>query len=446
MLTSRSQVNKRFISAIVSLDDREINPNVIDVARDGSFADFMVIAKRYKVTKEPFYEHFENEDVSQVLTFDTGGVTGSGTATLTVTITTTGYARRGQQFLFANGKVGMINSAITTASNKDSFTITSVDGTNLTAVAGDKIAPLAIVVGEKASFTTDLAHGLVKYSNQYGTFADSISLSDVQINSAVTIGGGYYQSYLNLEQAKRFKLAMSGILISGVKSVNQYGTASPTLVDENGNSVQTTNGVYTETVAYGVNDQVTTLGTPVMADLDDLLDQLLAVKAPKDYMLLSPDRAWRKYDDLLKNLGSSGVTSARLNMDGVDVNYNVQQLTKGSFNLKFTPFNLADHPQMFNFTGSSAIGKTIMGIPESGKVKVQATGGSGSEEPYVQIRYAPNPVAAQNRGSEYIQETWSGALAPVPNGTVNEWRTSFYARQGVEVNAAKHLFNHRVLS
>lgn len=446
MSISRSQTNKRLVSAIASLDDREINPNIIDVANDDAgFDDLMMVLKRYKVTTEPFYENFVNDDVQQVIVFDSGGVAGSGTATLTVTITTTGFVKQGDKILFANDKVGMINSAITTGSSKDSFTITSVDGSNLTAVAADKVTVLATVVGERSSGTDILSYGLTKYFNQYETMRDGISLSDVQMNSKVTVGDGYYTFYQAQQQARQFKLRMSATFLAGVKSVNQYGTATPTLTDKDGNSVQTTGGVNSEVVTYGINDTVATPGTVLMTDLGDLLDQILAVKGPKNYVMLTPDKAWRKYDDLFKSLGSSAtIASARLNMDSTEVNYNVSKVTYGTFMLQIANLKLLDHPQQFGFTGSSTIGKSIYGIPND-KVKVQNAGGQGSEEVRIGIRYAPNP-GPKNQGTEYIQETHTGGLAPGgATSEVQELKVSFIARQGVEVLGAKQLFKHRVL-
>lgn len=445
MSISRGQVTKRLVSAIASLDDREINPNIIDVANDSAgFDDLMMVLKRYKVTTEPFYENFVNDDVQQVLVFDAAGVAGSGTPTLTVTITTTGFVKQGDKIYFNNDKVGMINSAITTGAGKDSFTITSVDGSNLTAVAADKITVLATVVGERSDSPASLTYGLTKYFNQYETMRDDISLTDVQMNSKVTVGDGYYTFYQAQQQARQFKLRISATFLAGVKSVNQYGTASPTLVDKDGNSVQTTGGLNSEIVTYGINDTVTTPGTPVFADIDDMLDQILAVKGPKDYVMLTPDKAWRKYDTIWKNLGSSGVTSARLNMDGMEVNYNVNNVHYGTFNLSYAPLMLLDHPQQFGFTGSGTIGKSMYGIPKD-KVKVQSAGGNGSTEVRVGVRYAPNP-GPKNQGTEYIQEIHTGALAAQPTNAIQELKIDFIARQGLEVLGAKQLLKHRVLA
>lgn len=177
MSFTRSTTDKKLVTAIAYMDTREINPNLINQACDNGFDDLMLAIKRYKPTKQADYHHFVNEDVLQVLEFDTGGVAGSGTPTLTVTITSTGFARRGLKLLFENDAVGMINSAITTAGGKDSFTITSVNGGNLTAAAGDKVSAIGIVVGEGSKEVQSINYGQTKYFNQIETLRDKRKIS-----------------------------------------------------------------------------------------------------------------------------------------------------------------------------------------------------------------------------------------------------------------------------
>ena len=445
MATSRAITDKKLVTGIAYMDTREINPALADEACDSGMDDFMMAVKRYKVTKQPDYHRFVNENALQRVVFDAGGVAGSGTATLTVTITTTGFVRRGDKFLFSNGKVGMINSAVTTGSSKDSFTITSVDGSNLTAVAGNTIVPIGLVVGEKSDEVQTLNYGQTKYFNQVETLRDKTEISDIQMKSTVEIGNGYYTYTQSEQQAISFKLKLSATLVAGVKSVNQYGTASPSLVDQNGNSVQTTGGMANEVIAYGVNDTVATPGTVINADIDDLLDQLNAVKAPSNYLVMSPDSAWRKYDDYFKNLGSSGITSARLNMDGSEVNLNVTKFQKGRFGLEFTPFRLLDHPELFNFSGSSNIGKCIWGIPKD-KVKTVGSEGAGGNDPRIGVRYLPNTFAARNQGTEYIREYYTGGMADTPTNGVQSKTCHIITQQGMEMIGTRQAFKQIVLA
>lgn len=444
MAFQQGTVNKKLVTAIAYMDTREINKGVIDIGMDGGFDGLMIAVKRYKPTTQPQYHHFTNENVLEVLEFDSV-TSGSGSPTVVVVTKTTGFARRGDKFLFSNGKVGMISTAITTASGKDSFSLKSVDGSNLTAVANDKISPIGLVVGEKSDAVDALVYGQTKYFNQIEILADKTSMTDVQMKSTVEVGDGYYMYTQAQEQAKSFKLKLSASLIAGVKSVNQFGTASSSLNDKDGNSVQTTGGIYNEIDTYGIADAVATPGTVLMSDVDDLLDNILAVKGPSDYLTLSPDAAWRKYDDMLQNLNSSGVTSARLNMDGNEVDYNVTKYKKGKFSIEFGSLPILDHPQLFNFPGASAIGKSLMGIPKD-KVKVDGPDGGSSIQPRIGVRYMPNPKANLNQGTEYVQEFETGGLARIPTSAEQVLNIHFLSRQGAECLGTKQMFRQRVLA
>ena len=445
MSFARSNTNKALVTGIAYMDTREINPNLIDVSRETGFDDLMMLIKRYKETKQPDYHHFVNEDVLQVVTFDTAGVAGSGTNTLTVTVTSTGFLRVDQKLLFKNGKMGKINSAITTAGGKDSFSIVSVDGSNLTAAAGDIVTVSGITVGEKSKSVDVINYGQTKYFNQLETLRDKTSITDIQLSATVEIGDGHYAHIQAIEQAKSFKLQLSATLTAGVKSVNTYGTSSASLTDKNGNSTQTTGGFVNEINSYGVLDTVITPGTVVNADVDALCDSLTAVKAPASYLILSPDKAWRQWDNYFKNLGSSGVVSARLNMDGQEVNYNVEKFTKGKFNFEFGKLDILDHPQLYNFTGASNVGKCVYGMPKD-KVKADAgpSGGSSSYEPRIGVRYFKNQNAGKNMGTEYVMETYDGRLAPNPTGDENALICHISTQQGMECLGTRQMFRQIV--
>lgn len=443
MSTTRGTTKKLLVTGIAYLDTREINPNVIDVAQETGFDDLMRVTGREKKTEQPNYHHFVNEDLHQVLTFDTGGVSGSGTATLTVTITGTGYARRDQKYKFANGKVGYINSAITTGSSKDSFTIKSVDGSNLTAADGDKISPLSIINGEGGSEVDALNYGLTKYFNLIEKMKDKTKITDIQKMSKVEVGTGYEAYRQAINQAQSFKQMISATMIAGVKSTSEFGVSANTILDQNSNVMQTTGGLDQEITTYGVNDTVATPGTVLMSDTDDLYDQLTAVKSPSDYLLLSPDAAWRKYSDMQKNLNSSGVESAQLQMDGQTVNYNVEKWQKGRYRFNMGELRILDHPQIFNFSGGSTISKTIYGMPTD-KVKVQT--GPGSSEVRVGIRYMANPQIGNGEGTNTIREWYTGSLAPTPTSGEDALVINYSTYQGLEALGTRQMFKQRVLA
>jgi hypothetical protein len=443
MSTTTGTTKKALITGIAYLDTREIEKNIADVSNEAGFDDFAQIIEGYRPTDQPSYHHFVNEDLFQVLTFDASGVTGSGTATLTVTITSTGFARTNLKLKFANGKMGYISSAITTASGKDSFTIKSVDGTNLTAVAGDTVAPFGITTGEGSDEVTALSYGLTKYYNFVEHMKDKTEISDIQEMATVEAGTGYEAFRQAIDQAQSFKSQISATLIGGVKSVNEFGTASPTVTDINGNSMQFTNGLASESGAYGVSADVASAGTYALTDVDALCDALTAVKAPSNYMQLCPDGAKRKASTMWKNMGSSGVTSSRLNWNGKEMDFNVDQVTHGKYTLEYGKLDNLDHPQLFKNT---AISKTIYGFPKD-KVKVQVgPGGAGGQLNRIGVRYMANKYASQNQGTAYVREWYTGANNDRPTSGKEVKTIHVSTTQGFEGIGFRHAFHQKVLS
>lgn len=442
MSTTVGATGKAKITGITYLDTREINKNVIDVANEGGFDDLMQIIDGYKPTEQANYHNFVNEDLFQVLTIDTGTVTGSGTATLTINTTSTGFARRDQKFKI-NGKQGKISSAITTASGKDSFTFTSVDGTNITASAGDKLYPMNIVTGEGSDEVTALSYGLTKYFNLVEHMKDKTEITDIQEMSMVEVGDGYVAHLEAITQAQAFKTQISNTLFTGVKSVNQYGTASPSLTDANGNSTQTTGGVTTEIGSYGVSADVASAGTYAITDVDATCDSLTAVKAPKRFLVLSSDAVKRKSDFMWKSLGSGGLNSIRINFDEKGKDFGVDQISYGGYEFNYDVLPLLNHPQLSAGTPES---KTQYGIPMD-KVKVQfGAGGKGGVERRVGVRYMPNPYASQNQGTAYVREWYTGANNDRPTSGKETKVCHISTTQGTEVLGARPMFHSKVLS
>lgn len=434
---------KALVTGIALLDTREINPNVFDVANEAGFDDLMQIAGRYKPTDQPNYHHFVNEDLFQQLVIDNAGVTGSGTPTLTITITATGFARRGLKLKFKDGKVGYISSAITTASSKDSFTVKSVDGTNLTAVAADKMNPMGIVTGEGSDEVDPMTYGLTKYYNLVEHMKDKTEITDIQKASKITVGDGYYAFLQAVNQAQAFKSQISATLIGGVKSVSEFGGTANLITDKDGNPMQTTGGLDGEIKAYGVNDSVATAGTVALSDYDDLCDQLTAVKAPHGFTVLSNDGAKRKTDTMWKNMNSAGISSVKLNFDGKEIDFNAESVGYGNFNFKYAYLKMLDHPQLFGGTG---IAKSIYGIPD-GSVKVQAgPGGAGGMEPRIGVRYMANNRVNANEGTNIIREWYTGALAPNPTSGKEVLTAHFSTTQGLEAIGTRQMFRQTVLA
>jgi hypothetical protein len=443
-MASSGVTDKKFISAIAMMDQREIFEKVIQVQNDPGLLDVLNLTSRKKPTKQPVYHHFVDESV-YILGDTTGAtVTGSGTATVVTTLTaaTSGYARKNDLVKFPNGKVGLISDK-STASSQDSLTIKSVDGTNLTHTAGQKLSFFSNAFGEMSKAPVNRKTGFTKYSNKTQIFREINVETDVQSVSTIEVefqGQNYIAVKNNFEKAAKIRSDINAAMIGGSMSATSFEDASPALTDPtNGGAVQTTRGLDDYVTSYGITDAVASAGTWTLADQGDLIDQFIAVKAPKNYMGFYSSKAKRKIDDHLKNLGSGGVTSGRLNVDGESLSLKTDSFEYGGFKFQFTCLPILDHPEIFSQTD---ISKSIYYVPE-GQVPVQG----GGTAPYMQIRYSNVPIRGKNLGSELISEWYDGALAPTgPVGEEAVWKTHWYSMQGLEVLGAQHMARQKVLA
>jgi hypothetical protein len=446
-MSSIGTVTKTFVSSTALLDKREILPMVSDIHNDAELTDIMWLAKRYKVADQGTYHNFVNEGL--YLLIDTTGatVTGSGTATVNTkaTAATSGFVRKGELIIFPNKKVGVITDITYNSSTGDLITIKSIDGTNLTHTAAQKLSPFSNVVGEKSKTPDNRRYGLTKYLNKLQIFRERNSITDVQNMSTVEVqfGGKNYIVYKDLfEKAIKHRADINAAMIGGVMSNLSWEDASPAFTDPiNSGNLQTTGGMdwYIET--YGVKDQVGTLGTVALADMEDFNSQMIAAKAPKNLWRFNSNAVGTKFDNMLKALGSSGqIQSAQMKVDGKSIDFTTTSFTYGNFNYEAVYLPILDHPDLFSQTN---IVKNAYYVPKD-KVKVHGPG--GGYQPRMQVRYQKAQVK-NNLGSEIYAEWHGGALAPTgPIGDELVWDTYWASTQGLEMLGVQHCARQTVLS
>ncbi len=163
---------------------------------------------------------------------------------------------------------------------------------------------------------------------------------------------------------------------------------------------------------------------------------MIAKRAPKDQLVVGSSKANRIYDVFLKNLGSSGVNSVRLVVDGNEIDFTVSQFTYGGFTINKACMPILDNPTMFAYVPT--IAKSMYWLPYNKRVKIYG----GGYDPALRVRYIPN----QNKwGNEMIGEAQDGALNPVnPTGTVQEWKTVYTSMQGLEFIAPQFALRQQV--
>lgn len=445
---AQGTLNKAFVSAISFLDQRDINPNLINITRDDQFTDIMKLVGRYKEAKVPIYNYFVNNNVfaDSVVTSVSSGY---GTAIMTVVLTsaTSGYARVGD--LVKSNNTNMVGQQawvkqVTSVSGVDTIVLQSVNNMPLYAVANDILSFSSNAFGEKSDSPVNRKYGVTRYINQVQIFREVDEITDVQKVSKIEVsinGQPYYTPLNHIYKLIALNGFISAQMIVGVQSTTLYSDSNPYLADANGNPIQTTMGLDQYVTTYGITSTVSSLGTVGFTDVNDLIDNWLAKKAPHQMMGWSGSRAKRPYDVWLKNLGSSGVNSVRMVIDGKTVDMEVDQFSYGNFEFDFVHLDLFDHPELMGPTVVPDINGSIYWVP---KDKVQVVG--GGMEARMQIRYLPKPMAGGNSLSNGIITEWhTGALAPIPTSSVMVWKTDWYTNQGLECLGVQHFQKQRVV-
>jgi len=438
------------MSLISLLIDDEINRSVVDIYNWEGFTDVMGLKGRYKESKQPVYHDYVNADIGIQLVVEST-TTGSSTLTVVVTSGTTGLVAKNYLVMFPNGKVGHIQG-IVTASDKDSLTIQSVDGTALTNVAGYKLDVFSKAVGEASIAGTNKRRSLTKYVNSVQIITNVNEETDIAKVSPVRVdfqGKPYFYLKNIIEKMMEWKGWVNGMCIGGTLGSTLFSDTSGTLVDpDGGGNVQTSRGLDQYTQTYGVNDTVASAGTWSLADHGDVIAQLLAVRAMiSNYELYMSSAVKQKVDNHLKNLGSSSVNSVVIQAAAnatTKMNFEVEEFSYGQMTARMIPMRILDNNKMFSQT---SIVKSIYYVP----VDSVQTLGSGVQ-PRIQMRWQSHGISDNlNKGDKIWGEWHSGPMSRVTPqlGIENDrsiWRTNWKTIQGVQVLGAQHLAKSVVLA
>jgi len=442
--------NYNYMSLISLLIDDEINRSVVDIYNWEGFTDVMGLKGRYKESKQPVYHDYVNADIGIQLVVEST-TTGSSTLTVVVTSGTTGLVAKNYLVMFPNGKVGHIQG-IVTASDKDSLTIQSVDGTALTNVAGYKLDVFSKAVGEASIAGTNKRRSLTKYVNSVQIITNVNEETDIAKVSPVRVdfqGKPYFYLKNIIEKMMEWKGWVNGMCIGGTLGSTLFSDTSGTLVDpDGGGNVQTSRGLDQYTQTYGVNDTVASAGTWSLADHGDVIAQLLAVRAMiSNYELYMSSAVKQKVDNHLKNLGSSSVNSVVIQAAAnatTKMNFEVEEFSYGQMTARMIPMRILDNNKMFSQT---SIVKSIYYVP----VDSVQTLGSGVQ-PRIQMRWQSHGISDNlNKGDKIWGEWHSGPMSRVTPqlGIENDrsiWRTNWKTIQGVQVLGAQHLAKSVVLA
>lgn len=451
MAVTQGTVIKSYVSAIDFLDQRDIAPNIYDQSRDRAFTDIMKIVNRYKPATMFNYHNFVNQDVYEVGEISAVSTTGLAQIQFTINTAST-YPRVGDLVMTSNsnnvGKQARVQ-VVSFGSGTATLTVRSVGGNAVPfyATVGDKVQFGSNAFAEKSSAPTNRRYSLTKYYNLIQIFREVDEISDIQkvAKIEVNVGGDYHiLPYQTVQKYVKFQGDISVQMLAGVQSSTLFNDANPFLADpSSGLPIQTTGGLDWYITTYGISDSASSLGTFGFTELDDIIDNFIANKAPTDHMVICGSRSYAVVSKFLKNLGSGGVTSVRLNIDGRTLDFEVEQLKYRGYTFEFVHVPIFDHPQLFSSTLRADINGSLYFIPKD-QVDTVDNGRQGR----IQIRHTPTPFmgSAANKSANGITTEWRlGALAEIPTSDTLQLQTNWETAQGLECLAVKHMQKYRVV-
>ncbi len=440
-------IRKEYVSAIDFLDTREINKNVADIQNEDALTDILNFGDRKVVisTGQPIYRTFVNESIFKLGDTTGASVLTNNTPSITTAFTaaTSGYTQPGDLVIFPTRAMAGYVYSVVTSSGIDTVVVKSVNGANLTTTAGDQLSIFSMAYGERSDAPQNLAYGLTPYFNKYQIFSVTSQITDVQNAATIEVefeGQNKYVVKDHIDKAIKLKGSINAAYIGGDMSLTSFSDVNPYITDQNivaggggGYAVQTTRGINKYIELYG-----TTLnpGNVSFGAIDDAQDNLLAKRAPKNQLVVGSSKANRIYDVFLKNLGSSGVNSVRLVVDGNEIDFTVNKFEYGGFTMNKATLPILDHPTLFKYVPQ--IANSMFWLPYDLRVKIYG----GGYDPALRVRYVPNQA---KYGNEMIGEAHGGAISPVnPNGFVEEWKMVMISRQGLEFIAPQFALRQQV--
>ena len=446
MPVTQGTMQKSYASAIDFLDQRDISKELYDQSRDVAFTDIMKVVNKTKPAKMFQYHHFVNNDVYE--TANVSAVTTTGAAQVVFTINSaTGFPRKYDAIKTSNaanvGKEGWISSI-----SGNTLTVESVDGTNFTVAVNDKVQFISNSYPEKSTYASNRRYSMTKYYNVIQIFGEVDEITDVQNVARIEVdvnkdGKKGMLAYQTIQKYTKLKGDISAQMLVGTLGDGLFSAASPLLADPTtGYGVQFTGGLDWYATTYGISDSVASLGTFTFTDFDEILNNFIANKAPNSYYCFCSSRPLGILSQFFKNLGSSGVTSVRMVIEGRSLDLNVEQISYRGFTLKLVHVPIFDHPNIIGTTLADINGSLYM-VPDT---MVDTVG--GGQEPYIQIRYTPTPYigSSPNRSSDgMVTEIRTGALAEISTSEEEILRTTWKTRQGLDISCPKHIQKYRIV-
>lgn len=451
--------NMPYLATPTILLQRDLYHKLIDKYQDDEWLEILTDSNSNKIftpSKEaasiPTYYSFFNSPLYSTLNLTNANVTTGGSASTTITgmSSTQINAVVAGSLLYAPGSNVW---RVATVDSTTQITIATVSGVAPTTTLTNSMILSVFSNAQKESSegATPQRWDVDSIGNYIQLFNNAISVTDVESMSMIEIavdGKPYLLPYEMIRGIQKHRGDISLATLIGQISnstalfINGGVDATPT----SGYNYQTTRGLdqYITSAGGGVGSLAVN-NTVTLSDIRTLNSALTAARAPLDYFAIGAQDVISQYSDFLKNLGSSsasqpsgtGVNSARVMVNGTEINLEVEKFNYGGRNFSFKPINAFSNTQVINFddgTGSKMAPATSLYLLPNGMTPVQGEG----RVPYFRYRYMKpqgglNNASANKTVTDTTVEAMTGFLAPVPTSRTKQLVVEWVSNMGFEL-------------
>ncbi|MDG1950619.1 MAG: hypothetical protein P8J32_07445, partial [bacterium] len=258
------------------------------------------------------------------------------------------------------------------------FTISSLDGANLAAVAASATVTFPIV-GNMYSQGSDqpgrfIESNIVKRTNPFAIVKESYQVSGSAATNIgyIDVGGGDYRWYIKgeMDARQRFLDAREMTMLLGEK------TSVPTGIDG-------TEGYFAAVKARGI---VTTEGASdaldTLTELDDIIALLDKNGAGPEYAAMLNSAIFSQMNNLVAVGADNASYGAFSNDATAAVNLGFQSFARGGYTFHLKKFGLLNNPNLMNNDNGQAVAKGVM-IPLANIADPK----TGNKAPALELNY-----------------------------------------------------------
>ena len=422
-------IDKRYISSIYFLDQRDILNKVLDVTNeDNSFLDIMDQWRRRVPATSAKFHHYVNQPYYEIKTGPGVDWTAVGVRAGDI-VTTTGN----QRVYYVQDPTDVTSGTV------------QIDGTVGALVGTETFVITSNAHGEGSSGPDPVRFGLKKYEAKAQIFKMAYELTDVELGNAIEVefnGQPFYMYKAQHDALLKYKNDISAQFMFGETVDSSFSgwnddlqnppsvAHASELTDADGNRVQLTRGL-NSWATEGFDLTGSGSYTNALNGLDEITKEMNVIRCPRSYKLIVGTEANNLMDNDIKALNVNNTSTGvghRMDVGGRNVD-----MILDSFTLYGRKWEKMWMPMIDHEIGQAYLGadnsKYAYFCPDT-PIKVQGEEGTVDR---MRVRYL------EGSGMSFgYREIKLGGLAPTPTDSRSVFEVVYESIQGLQICGAEH--------